>query len=186
MNIEDIDREQLLKLDNQLCFALYVCSKEIIRGYKPLLDPLGLTYTGYIAMLALWEKDNITVKDLGSRLYLDSGTLTPLLKKLESGGYVRRDRCSSDERNVYIKLTDKGSDLKSLAYEVPKSMVCSIESLKDPAALLSGLRSLEKILTENKWMPAPKSSRRPILRPSYIVFKIWYQTGKIQILCCIM
>ena len=76
------DPETALKLDNQLCFALYVCSKEIIKKYKPLLEPLGLTYTGYITMMALWEEDEINVKDLGQKLYLDSGTLTPLLKKI--------------------------------------------------------------------------------------------------------
>ena len=79
-----------LNLDNQLCFALYVCSKEIIRIYKPYLDPLGLTYTGYITMMALWEKDGVLVKDLGSRLFLDSGTLTPLLKKMEKEGFLTR------------------------------------------------------------------------------------------------
>jgi DNA-binding MarR family transcriptional regulator len=146
----NINRDDLLKLDNQLCFALYVCSKEIIRKYKPLLDPLNLTYTGYIIMLALWEKDNVTVKELGERLYLDSGTLTPLLKKLESSGYIKRDRSSSDERNVYIRLTEKGALLKEKAYEIPQSMICSLDSLQDPVSLLRSLHSLEKGLTEKK------------------------------------
>jgi DNA-binding MarR family transcriptional regulator len=146
----NINRDDLLKLDNQLCFALYVCSKEIIRKYKPLLDPLNLTYTGYIIMLALWEKDNVTVKELGERLYLDSGTLTPLLKKLESSGYIKRDRSSSDERNVYIRLTEKGALLKEKAYEIPQSMICSLDSLQDPISLLRSLHSLEKGLTEKK------------------------------------
>jgi DNA-binding MarR family transcriptional regulator len=146
----NINKDDLLKLDNQLCFALYVCSKEIIRKYKPLLDPLNLTYTGYIIMLALWEKDNVTVKELGERLYLDSGTLTPLLKKLESSGYIKRDRSSSDERNVYIRLTEKGALLKEKAYEIPQSMICSLDSLQDPVSLLRSLHSLEKGLTEKK------------------------------------
>ncbi|MBP5460260.1 MAG: MarR family transcriptional regulator, partial [Clostridia bacterium] len=82
--IDALPEDELLKLDNQLCFSLYVCSKEVIKRYKPLLEPYGLTYTGYITMMALWEKDNVNVKELGSRLFLDSGTLTPLLKKLEA------------------------------------------------------------------------------------------------------
>ncbi len=116
--------------------------------YKPLLDPLDLTYTGYIAMLALWEKDNITVKELGERLYLDSGTLTPLLKRLESSGYIKRKRSSSDERNVFIHLTPKGISLKEKAYEVPKSMICSLNSLNDPTTLLQQLHSLMEMFSE--------------------------------------
>ena len=117
--------DNILTLDHQLCFALYVSSKEIIRKYKPILDPLGLTYTGYITLLALWEKDGVTVKELGKRLYLDSGTLTPLLKKLEKQGFIERARSSVDERNVYIKLTKKGLDLKKEAIHIPSDLVCS-------------------------------------------------------------
>ena len=115
MNSQKINEDKkydILKLDNQLCFSLYVCSKEIIRKYKPLLEPYGLTYTGYIIMMALWEEDDITIKSLGEKLFLDSGTLTPLLKKLESQGYIVRNRSKKDERNVYINLTKKGKDLK--------------------------------------------------------------------------
>lgn len=110
--LNQITDDDILKLDNQLCFALYVSSREVIKKYKPLLDPLGLTYTSYITMLALWEKDNITVKTLGEKLHLDSGTLTPLLKKLEVKGFLVRERRSEDERNVYISLTDLGHTLK--------------------------------------------------------------------------
>lgn len=117
--------DELLKLDNQLCFALYVSSKEVIRKYKPLLDPLGLTYTGYITLMALWEQDNLTIKDLGKRLYLDSGTLTPLLKKLEILGYIARSRSVSDERNVYVTLTPTGHELKSKAAHIPQKLICS-------------------------------------------------------------
>lgn len=142
---------ELLKLDNQLCFALYVCSKEIIKKYKPLLDPLGLTYTGYITMLALWEKDEITVKDLGQKLYLDSGTLTPLLKKLESQGLVTRIRSLSDERNVVIKLTDKGHELKSHAKMVPWDLICSVNFKTDnTATLLSSLHSIMDQIMDNE------------------------------------
>lgn len=117
--------DELLKLDNQLCFALYVSSKEVIKKYKPFLDPLGLTYTGYITLLALWEQDNITIKDLGKRLYLDSGTLTPLLKKLETLDYITRKRSVSDERNVYVTLTPQGQELKSKAAHIPQTLICS-------------------------------------------------------------
>lgn len=141
--------DELLKLDNQLCFALYVCSKEIIRKYKPLLDPLGLTYTGYITLLALWEKDEVTVKDLGNKLYLDSGTLTPLLKKLESSGYIMRIRSVSDERNVVIKLTDNGRSLKKQALNIPKDLICSANFNTDNALfLLSSLHQFMEQITE--------------------------------------
>ena len=101
-----------LLLDNQLCFALYVCSKEIIKKYTPILTPLGLTYTSYITLLSLWEKDNVSVKELGNKIYLDSGTLTPLLKKMEAQELLQRKRSSVDERTVYITLTQKGRDMK--------------------------------------------------------------------------
>ena len=108
-----------LKIENQLCFPLYVCSKEVVRKYKPFLDKLDLTYTQYITMMILWEEKNISVKDIGNRLYLDSGTLTPLLKKLEGKGYVIRNRDNNDERNVIISITDKGLDLKKDALNIP-------------------------------------------------------------------
>ncbi len=112
----------LLKLENQLCFPLYACSKEIIRKYKPFLDPLGLTYTQYITLMALWEEDNLTVKALGEKLYLDSGTLTPLLKKMEGQKLIKRIRSADDERNVYIKLTEEGILLKDKAAAVPEQI----------------------------------------------------------------
>ena len=97
-----------LKLENQLCFPLYVCSKEIVRRYKPFLDELDITYTQYITLMALWDKGSLSVKELGKILFLDSGTLTPLLKTLESKGFVVRSRDKEDERNVIISLTDEG------------------------------------------------------------------------------
>lgn len=126
INLSNSSEYDLLKLDNQLCFSLYVCSKEIIKKYKPLLDPYGLTYTGYIILMALWEQDHVTVKELGKKLYLDSGTLTPLLKKLEAQGYVSRVRSSEDERNVYVRLTDKGLSFKQEALCIPKGLICTI------------------------------------------------------------
>ncbi len=137
---KDSEAYDILKLDNQLCFSLYVCSKEIIRMYKPHLDPYGLTYTGYIVMMALWEEDQVTVKDLGKRLYLDSGTLTPLLKKLETLGYIARSRSTLDERNVYIKLTQKGRDFRQEALKIPEKLVCALDmDLESAKQLLSSL-----------------------------------------------
>ena len=135
--------DELLKLDNQLCFALYVASKEIIRMYKPLLDPLGLTYTGYIVMLVLWERDTLTIKELGERLSLDTGTLTPLLKKMESDGLLKRRRDPHDERQVRLYLTAKGRQLKLAAREVPKQMICALPpELPSTGNLLADLHSL--------------------------------------------
>lgn len=107
-----------LKLENQLCFPLYVCSKEVIRRYKPYLDELGLTYTQYIAMMVMWEKKEVTVKELGKCLYLDSGTLTPVLKKLEEKNYVVRNRSKEDERNLIVSITQQGEALKEQATQI--------------------------------------------------------------------
>lgn len=111
-----------LKLENQLCFPLYVCSKEIVRRYKPYLDELDLTYTQYITMMALWECKEINVKELGEKLYLDSGTLTPLLKKLETKGYIKRERSKSDERNLIVTITKDGEALKETAADIPQKI----------------------------------------------------------------
>lgn len=119
-----------LLLKNQLCFPLYVASKEIIRKYKEYLDPLDLTYTQYIVMMVLWEENSINVKHLGERLYLDSGTLTPLLKKLETHEYISRIRNKDDERNVIISLKEKGRELKNQAKHIPINM-CDNLNLDD-------------------------------------------------------
>lgn len=116
------DQYASIRLCNQMCFPLYACSKEIVRRYKPYLDELCLTYTQYIAMMVLWEKKEVTVKELGKELFLDSGTLTPLLKKLESKGYVTRERMESDERNLMVTITEKGEALKEEAVKVPEKM----------------------------------------------------------------
>ena len=137
----DWDSDDALKLDHQICFALYVVSKEVIRKYKPLLDPLGLTYTAYIVLLVLWEQDDLSVKDLGCRLYLDSGTLTPLLKKMEKTGLVRRNRGQDDERTVRITLTDEGRALKTEARCIPGDLLRASDfDPQDAAGLLSVLR----------------------------------------------
>jgi MarR family transcriptional regulator, organic hydroperoxide resistance regulator len=138
---------ELLKLDNQLCFALYACSREVTKLYKPFLDELGLTYTQYITLLVLWEKDNITVKELGNRLHLDSGTLTPLLKKIETMGLVTRIRDKEDERNVYVKLTDDGIKMKDKAVEIPFKLFCSTGISAEEAVILKDkLRSMLETL----------------------------------------
>jgi len=140
-----------LKIDNQICFALYACSKEIIKQYKPLLEPLGLTYTQYIVLLVLWEKDNITVKELGGSLYLDSGTLTPLLKKLEAQGLIERIRSMGDERNVYIKLTEQGIALKDQALKIPEKMFCNTGlSFDEAISIHQQLQSLLKKLSNKQ------------------------------------
>ena len=133
-----------LKLENQLCFPLYVCSKEIIRRYKPFLDPLDLTYTQYITLIVLWEKRMVSVKELGECLYLDSGTLTPLLKKLEAKGLIERKRCPHDERCVNITLTKQGEDLREKAMAVPGLMSACVAL--DPAEAMQLHATLHKIL----------------------------------------
>jgi len=148
VNRQETNKYDILKLDNQLCFSLYVCSKEIIRKYKPLLDPYDLTYTGYIIMMALWEEDNITIKALGKKLYLDSGTLTPLLKKLEAHGYINRNRSKDDERNVYISLTEKGKKLRDEALCIPDKMICLLGlDQKKGTALIKELHQIIDLLT---------------------------------------
>lgn len=108
-----------LKLKNQLCFPLYACAKEVVRSYTPYLDPLGLTYTQYVAMMVLWEHHSIGVKELGEALFLDSGTLTPMLKKMEQRGWLTRERSKDDERRVVVTLTAKGEALQESAAEIP-------------------------------------------------------------------
>ena len=108
-----------LKLENQLCFPLYAASREVIKVYKPFLDGLDLTYTQYIAMILLWEHNTLTVKEMGDHLFLDSGTLTPLLKKLEAKGLITRTRSTKDERNLNVSITDLGAALREKAVHIP-------------------------------------------------------------------
>jgi len=113
---------EMLKIENQICFPLYACSREVIKLYKPYLDELDLTYTQYVTMMVLWEEKAVNVKELGKRLYLDSGTLTPLLKKLEGKGLLNRRRSLEDERNLVITLTEAGLALKERARNIPDQM----------------------------------------------------------------
>lgn len=119
MNKQNYDA---LKLENQLCFPLYAASREVIKRYRPYLDELGLTYTQYIAMMVFWEEKKINVKELGKRLYLDSGTLTPMLKSLEAKGFVKRSRSREDERVLLVELTADGEALKEKATEIPQKV----------------------------------------------------------------
>ncbi len=133
-----------LKLENQLCFPLYACAKEVVRKYKPYLDEIDLTYTQYIAMMVLWEKKQMNVKELGGFLYLDSGTLTPVLKKLEAKGYIIRSRSKEDERNLEIHITDEGEALKDKAVNIPAQIGQCVKLSPEEAGQLYQL--LHKLL----------------------------------------
>jgi len=142
------DKFDALKLENQLCFPLYACAREVIKLYKPYLDEIDLTYTQYITMMVLWERKAINVKTLGQILYLDSGTLTPLLKKLEAKGYVTRQRSSEDERNLIVTVTEQGEVLKERALSIPAEMAkCVTLNAEDTLTLY---RLLYKLLDAEK------------------------------------
>ena len=128
MPVQEIQRsaDAALLLDSQLCFPLYACAREVVKRYRPFLDELGLTYTQYITMMVLWETPCVSSRQLGRRLFLDSGTLTPVLKKLESMGYVNRNRDERDERNLIVTLTEEGAALKKRAAIVPQQMASCI------------------------------------------------------------
>ena len=133
-----------LKLENQLCFPLYACAKEIIKKYKPYLDEIDLTYTQYITMMVFWEYKKMNVKELGQKLFLDSGTLTPLLKKLEAKELITRERSKDDERNLIVKITSKGEQLIEKAKDIPVKMSGCVALSKEEAQTL--YRILHKIL----------------------------------------
>ncbi|MBQ2330116.1 MAG: MarR family transcriptional regulator [Oscillospiraceae bacterium] len=134
----------ILKLENQICFPLYAASRDVIKRYKPYLDDMGLTFTQYITMIVLWEEKTVTVKELGKRLYLDSGTLTPLLKKMEAKGLLTRKRSFEDERNLIVTVTEEGERLKEMADGVPEKILVGSEISLEEAVTLRAL--LLKIL----------------------------------------
>jgi len=144
------DASELLRLDNQVCFALYSASLAMTKLYKPLLEELGLTYPQYLVMLVLWERDDVPLRDIGERLFLDSGTLTPLLKRLEAAGLLLRLRDAQDERRVRIALTDAGRGLRAEAEKIPacllQSTQCSLAELQALTGQLSALR--ERLLPQ--------------------------------------
>lgn len=139
-----MDKYDKIKLENQVCFSLYALSREVIKLYKPLLDKYNLTYTQYLAMLVMWEEESILFKSLGKRLHLDSGTLTPVVKKLESMDLVRKYRNKDDDRVVTVELTDKGKLLKEDILEVPDKMYCNFEKNKEDIVMLK--QYLDKVL----------------------------------------
>lgn len=125
-----------LKLDRQLCFPLYAATNLLVRAYRPLLEPLGLTYSQYLVMLVLWERDTASVGDLARCLFLDSGTLTPLLKRMEKAGFIARRRDSEDERRVLIELTAHGSGLRKKAQDVPRALAKQLNLKKADGEVL--------------------------------------------------
>ncbi len=133
------DRYDAIKLENQICFPLYVCAKEIVKAYKQYLDELNLTYTQYITMMVMWEHKELRVKEVGKFLYLDSSTLTPLLKRLEEKGYVIRQRSPEDERDLIVKITESGEALKEQAVTIPEKLGMCIEMEPQKAQQLYGL-----------------------------------------------
>ncbi|MBR5767825.1 MAG: MarR family transcriptional regulator [Clostridia bacterium] len=136
-----------LKLENQLCFPLYAAAREIVKKYSPLLKDLDLTYTQYIVMMVLWEEESATVTKLGNRLFLDSGTLTPLIRILEKKGYVRKQRDKTDERIVTVSITEKGAALRDEALKIPAEMSSCVTLEPDEAAFL--YKVLHKILGDS-------------------------------------
>lgn len=142
------DKYDALKLEGQLCFPLYACSKEVVKRYKPFLDEIDLTYTQYIAMMVLWEQKKLSVKELGEYLFLDSGTLTPLLKTLEKKGFINRYRSSSDERVLFAEITEAGMELRERAVEVPYKMSDCITLDKEDALNLYNI--LHKMMGQLK------------------------------------
>lgn len=140
--------KEQLKLGNQLCFPLYACAKEVVRSYTPWLSPLGLTYTQYVAMMVLWEHKSVAVKEMGELLFLDSGTLTPMLKKMEQSGWLTRQRCQYDERRVVVTITPEGEALQERLAEVPGRVAQCVKLETEEALQL--YRTLHKLLDSFK------------------------------------
>ena len=141
---EKTAQDELLRLDRQLCFPLYAAARKIVNLYTPYFRPLGLTYTRYIVLMCMWQHGNMKVGDLCRRLYLDSGTLTPLLKKMEAKGLLNRRRSADDERNLIVTLTDAGEALRDRAVSVPVNMACNVNLEPEEAREL--YRLLYKLL----------------------------------------
>ena len=142
------DKYDALLLENQLCFPLYACSREVIKRYRPHLDALGLTYTQYVVLMVIWAEGTIAVRDLGKRLYLDSGTLTPVLKTLEKMGVITRRRSAEDERVLLVTITEAGLALRDKAIDVPKAVAGCVNLEAEEAATL--YRLLYKVLASSE------------------------------------
>ena len=147
-NLPDALIDEALLLDNQLCFAMYSASLAMTKAYKKILAPLEITYPQYLVMLVLWEKDGVTVSELGTRLFLDSGTLTPLLNRMESRGLLHRNRDAGDERRVVVSLSDGGRALREKAKAVPQQMSCMLPALDQIKALVVELKQVRKGLID--------------------------------------
>ena len=139
------DKYACIRLENQLCFPLYACSKEVIRQYRKPLEEFDLTYTQYLVMMVLWEFGGMTEGELGKKLHLDSGTLAPLLKRLEKQGYINRERPDSNERRLFVSLTDMGESLEEIAVKIPKAMKGCIDLSEEEMVELK--RLLDKALS---------------------------------------
>ena len=148
---EEAQSDGTLKLDNQLCFALYEASRATIDIYRPLLDQLGITYPQYLVLLILWDRNMCSVKEIGNLLHLDSGTLSPLLKRLETTGFIKRQRRANDERVVDISLTTEGRSLRERASAIPEKFVCELDlTLDEYTELLARLKKLTATLHESE------------------------------------
>lgn len=141
-----MDKYDALKIDNQLCFPLYAASREIIKKYRPFLEEIGLTYTQYITMMVVWENKSVSVKELGDKLFLDSGTLSPVLKSLEAKGCITRKRKSDDERVLTVSITDEGERLREKAVQIPTRISSCVPLTPDEASTLYSL--LYKLLRD--------------------------------------
>ena len=146
-----------IRIDSQLCFALYATSRAVTQAYRPLLAPLGVTYPQYLVLLVLWQDDDLNVGEIGARLFLDSGTLTPLLQRLEAQGLVARRRDPKDERAVRVSLTPAGGRLRSKASGIARDIACALDVTATEVAALCG--SLQKILHHHHSDPFPSSPR---------------------------
>ncbi len=146
METETQTKYETLKLENQLCFPLYACAKEVVRQYKPYLDKIGLTYTQYITMMVMWEHRQLLVKEVGEYLFLDSGTMTPVLKKLEEKGFIQRHRSEEDERNIVVTLTREGEKLKEEAVDIPPKIGACIRL--EPQEAMNLYQLLYKVLNQ--------------------------------------
>ena len=152
--------EGRLHLDNQLCFALYAASRAMTQAYRPALDRLGLTYPQYLVLLVLWEQDDLSLKELGARLMLDSGTLTPLLKRLESRGFLRRVRDAEDERRTRLRLTNDGLGLRAEAHVVPESLFCHVKDEAEAEAMVALRGQLHELTDRLRALVDPRKRVR--------------------------
>lgn len=144
------DKYESIRLGNQLCFPLYACSKEVIRQYRKPLEEFGLTYTQYLVMMVLWEFGGMTEGEIGKRIHLDSGTLAPLLKRLEKQGYINRERPDNNERKLFISLTETGKSMEKEALKIPQAMNGCIQLEEDELFMLKSLldKALGRMSTE--------------------------------------